>query len=328
MLNKKPIIGITLGEPKGIGSEVVTKALLIEEIYSLCFPIIFGSKDIFQKAMEEFGLDKGLFLANEKKFRDLDLSSSDKKIHIVDCQGTSPEEKTIHAIQSCTEFCLKKDLNAMVTGPIDKHKLQTALSSDQRFIGHTEFLQRLTHSKRVAMMLAGEELRVVPVTIHCSLKEVAEQLSLNKIFDTIELTAFSLKEYFRIGEPRIAVSALNPHAGEKGLFGREEEEMILPAVEKARLNGIDVQGPISSDTLFYKAVHDKNYDAVITMYHDQALIPLKMLYFHNAVNITLGLPIIRTSVDHGTAYEIVGKNQADPSSMVEAIRMAAQFCRV
>lgn len=218
-------------------------------------------------------------------------------------------------------------LDAMVTGPVDKHRINKMFKGKIPFKGHTEYLAQITGAERVAMMLAGEKLRVVPVTTHCSIAEVPGLLTIKKIVDAIELTSLAMKQYYGIGEPRIGVAALNPHAGERGLLGGEEAKIILPAVEKCRLNGIEVSGPQPADTLFYAAVMLRKYDAVVTMYHDQALIPLKLLHFQNASNITLGLPIVRTSVDHGTAYGLVGKKSADPTSMVEAIRMATHLCR-
>ena len=328
MKSKKPILGITLGELTGIGPEIVAKSLIIDEIYSICHPIVFGCQNTFKKSMEECELNKELKNVDTQGLKRFDWNHSTQVVPFFHCPGDSQEEITLQAIHLCSDLCLEKVLDGMVTGPVDKYKLQKVFPKGSSFIGHTEYLKEITKSDAVAMMLAGDELRVVPVTTHCSIREVPELLTLQRIFQTIELTALFLKESFQIGDPKIAVCALNPHAGENGIFGREEGEIILPAVEKARLMGIDVQGPLPSDTVFFQAVHKRCFDAIITMYHDQALIPLKMLYFHRAVNITLGLPIVRTSVDHGTAYEIVGKNQADPSSMVEAIRMAAYLCRI
>lgn len=174
------------------------------------------------------------------------------------------------------------------------------------------------------MMLAGERLRVALVTIHCALEEVPRRLDETRIYKTIVITAQAMKKDFGIFEPKIAVAGLNPHAGESGLFGREEAEHILPAVKRARSEGTEALGPLPADTVFYQAVSGR-YDVVIAMYHDQGLIPLKLLHFADAVNITLGLPIIRTSVDHGTAYDIAGRDLADPSSLKAAIKMAVEM---
>jgi 4-hydroxythreonine-4-phosphate dehydrogenase len=191
-----------------------------------------------------------------------------------------------------------------------------------RFEGHTQLISHLTDTDEYVMMLAGERLRVSLVTIHCSLKDVPTLLNTEMVYKTIAITAKALREDFGFEKPRLAVAALNPHAGESCLFGSEEVEIIGPALARARDEGHDVVGPLPSDTLFYKAVSGQ-FDAVVAMYHDQGLIPLKLLHFSDAVNVTLGLPIIRTSVDHGTAYDIAGTGQADESSLKAAIRLAA-----
>jgi 4-hydroxythreonine-4-phosphate dehydrogenase len=176
------------------------------------------------------------------------------------------------------------------------------------------------------MMLAGERLRVALAITHCALRDVAERITKDLIVKTVTITCHALERDFAIEKPRVAVAALNPHAGEAGLFGREDMDIIKPAVEEARESGLTVKGPLPADTVFYHAMNGR-FDAVVAMYHDQGLIPLKLLHFSDAVNITLGLPIIRTSVDHGTAYDIAGKGVADPSSLVAAIKMAAEITK-
>jgi 4-hydroxythreonine-4-phosphate dehydrogenase len=188
--------------------------------------------------------------------------------------------------------------------------------------GHTEILAEETNAKEYAMMLAGEKLKVVLATIHLPLRMVPAVLSSQKVFSCICLTHNYLKDFFGIKKPRLAVAGLNPHAGEGGLFGEEEEEIIAPAVKKAQAGGINVVGPLPSDSLFYFALKGR-YDSVICMYHDQGLIPLKILHFEDAVNVTLGLPIIRTSVDHGTAYDIAEPGTANPLSLINALKIAA-----
>jgi len=176
------------------------------------------------------------------------------------------------------------------------------------------------------MMLAGKSLRVALVTIHCALKEVSFMLTEEKVFNTIRITARALEQDFGLLRPRLAVAALNPHAGEEGLFGQEETRIISPAVRRAKAEGYFVEGPFPADSLFYRAAGGE-FDAVVAMYHDQGLIPLKLLHFSDAVNVTLGLPIVRTSVDHGTAYDIAGKDIADPSSLKAAIEMAVMMAK-
>jgi len=210
-------------------------------------------------------------------------------------------------------------IDAITTAPISKKALSEAGYS---YPGHTELLAELTGSKEYVMMLAGERLKVALVTIHCSLRDVFHLLTAEKIVTTIRITHDALVKFFGEAHPKIAVAALNPHAGEEGLFGNEEKEIIKPAIMQAQQLGFTIEGPLPPDTLFYHAAQGK-YSAVISMYHDQGLIPLKLLHFEDAVNITLGLPLIRTSVDHGTAYNIAGTGKANPLSLVNALKLAA-----
>ena len=211
----------------------------------------------------------------------------------------------------------------MATAPISKRVLQLA---GYPYPGHTELLAKLTHQRECRMMLLGKRLKVVLATVHLPLVQVAQELTRERVRVTLEMAYQGLRKYFAIPRPRLAVAALNPHAGEEGIFGREEKEIIFPAVQGARRQGIHADGPLPADTLFYQAVRG-DYDAVVCMYHDQGLIPLKLLHFFGGVGLTLGLPLIRTSVDHGTAYDIAGKDKADPSSMKEAILLAARLAR-
>jgi 4-hydroxythreonine-4-phosphate dehydrogenase len=227
----------------------------------------------------------------------------------------------IDYVVKAVELCVGGQVAAMVTGPISKELMHQA---GYQFEGHTELLAHLTGTQDYVMMLAGDRLRVSLVTIHCALAEVPGRLTKNLIVKTISITYRSLERDFGIDKPRIAVAALNPHAGESGLFGREDKTIVSPAVEAARDGGLPVEGPFPADTVFYHASTGR-YDAVVAMYHDQGLIPLKLLHFSDAVNISLGLPIIRTSVDHGTAYDIAGKGVADPSSLIAALKMAAKI---
>ncbi|MBU2455299.1 MAG: 4-hydroxythreonine-4-phosphate dehydrogenase PdxA, partial [Proteobacteria bacterium] len=207
----------------------------------------------------------------------------------------------------------------LVTCPITKTALKLAGS---QFHGHTEMLAHRTNTQEYAMMLAGKKLKVVLVTIHIPISQVSASLTTENIIEKIRLTHFSLKNRFNIKAPKIAVAGLNPHSGEASMFGHEEEDIIAPAVRLAKKEGLDIHGPLPPDTVFFQAVNAK-YDAVVCMYHDQGLIPFKLIHFKDGVNTTLGLPIIRTSVDHGTAYDIAWHGIADPSSLTEAIKMAA-----
>lgn len=233
-----------------------------------------------------------------------------------------PKDKTgFDAIEKAVGLLKKRKADALVTAPVNKEAIS---KSGIPFQGHTEYLAQATATKKFAMMLCGGPLKVTTVTRHVPLKEVSAILTQAKIIEAVRLTDSALKKYFGIKKPRIGVCALNPHCGEGGKIGREEQDTIMPAVRKIRRFIPMAQGPISGDAIFYMAFHGK-LDAVISMYHDQGLGPLKMVAFEKGVNVTLGLPFIRTSPDHGTAYDIAGKGIADPSSMKEAIKLAVKM---
>jgi 4-hydroxythreonine-4-phosphate dehydrogenase len=229
----------------------------------------------------------------------------------------------VRYILKAVDLAMEGTISAMVTGPINKELMNR---SGYQFEGHTQLISARTKTEDYVMMLAGDRLRVTLVTIHCALKDVPAALNEEKILKTISITSNSLKYDFGLKDPRIAVAALNPHAGESGMFGREDNEILRPAIERAAANGINVKGPFPADTLYPKAASG-HFDVVVNMYHDQGLIPLKLLHFSDSVNVTLGLPIIRTSVDHGTAYDIAGKGEAVPSSLKAAIRMAVTMAK-
>jgi len=235
----------------------------------------------------------------------------------------APEDKTgFDAIQKAVDILKKGEAQALITAPVNKEAIN---KSGIPFQGHTEYLAKSTNTKKFAMMLCGGPLKVTTVTRHVPLKKVSGMLTRAKIIETVELTNAGLKKYFGIKNPRIGVCALNPHCGEGGKIGREEQDIIIPAIKKIRRFVPKIQGPISGDVIFYMAYNDK-LDAVISMYHDQGLGPLKMTAFEKGVNVTLGLPFIRTSPDHGTAYDIAGKGIANSSSMKEAIKLAIKMC--
>ncbi len=314
-MTDKPIIGITMGDPNGIGAEVIVKALLCSEIQGLCTPLVFGDIKIVEGAKKLVGASNEINVINVSK---------------LDKEGLSPGRHNRNAgevsllyIKEAVRFAMAGEIAAIVTAPISKESIHLA---GAKYPGHTEMLQELTGAKRVAMMFEGGRFRVVLVTIHCALSTVPKLINDERILSTIELTHESLIKLFRIPEPRIVVSALNPHAGEGGAFGNEEGLHIVPAIQKAKKHGINVTGPMPADTLFYHAAKGK-WDAVIAMYHDQGLIPFKMLSFDDGVNVTLGLPIIRTSPDHGTAYDIAWRGKANPSSMISAINVAVRLAK-
>ncbi len=230
----------------------------------------------------------------------------------------------IRAIETAAALALQGDVSAICTAPINKKVLKDGAAF--AFPGHTEFLAHLGGGVDVVMMLASEELRVVPVTIHIALSEVPSHLTPARVRRAVEITADGLRRDFGIDTPRLAVAGLNPHAGEGGAMGHEEVTWLNDLVTDLAEGGLDIRGPLSADTLFHAAARAQ-YDAAICMYHDQALIPIKTLDFDRGVNVTLGLPFIRTSPDHGTAYDIAGKGVANPTSMIEAIRMADRMAR-
>ncbi|MCX5692187.1 MAG: 4-hydroxythreonine-4-phosphate dehydrogenase PdxA [Candidatus Omnitrophica bacterium] len=236
-----------------------------------------------------------------------------------------PEDKTgFDAIKKAARILKKKKADALVTAPVNKEAINKA---GIFFQGHTEYLAKATNTKKFAMMLCGGPLKVTTVTRHIPIKEVSRHITESKIIDSVRLTYEALKSYFGIKNPKIGICGLNPHCGEGGRIGREEKDIIIPAIEKIKRRIPGVQGPISGDIIFYIAYKGR-LDAVISMYHDQGLGPLKMVAFEKGVNVTLGLPFIRTSPDHGTAYDIAGKGIADPSSMKEAIKLAIKMCLI
>jgi 4-hydroxythreonine-4-phosphate dehydrogenase len=323
----KPIIAITMGDPAGIGPEIIIKALAYDEVRESARFLIFGDANIIHR--EARNLDFRIPLIPISSVTDAEFPANG--IEILNLTALNPTleygmptaasgDAAFKYIKSAALSALDGKVGAVVTAPISKEALNMA---GHKYPGHTEILAELCSTNDYAMMLAGPHLKVVLCTIHVPYTKVPSLLSKGLILKTIRITHESFSKY--LGKrPRIAVAALNPHAGEGGMFGGEEAEHIHPAVEEALSRGMNVSGPHPPDTLFHYAAKGK-YDAVVCMYHDQGLIPMKLLDFECGVNVTLGLPIIRTSVDHGTAFDIAGKGIANPSSMVEAIRMAVEM---
>ena len=286
-------IGVTMGDPSGIGPEIALKAVSNPQVTEVCEPVLYGP----QTASERARFSPGML---------------------------SPEAglAALQAIEQVVVDAMAGQLEAITTGPISKEALDLAGVS---WRGHTELLAHLTDTKDVAMMFHSPRLRVVLATVHIPLSAVPGLLTRERIETVLKLAAAELPR-FGVAEPRLAVAGLNPHAGEGGLLGFEDSEIIAPAVKSARQSGIDVTGPVPSDTVFRQAM-DGQFDAVIACYHDQGLIPVKLLAFGDSVNVTLGLPIVRTSVDHGTAFDIAGLGVADATSLVNAILLAARLAR-
>ncbi|WP_080807561.1 4-hydroxythreonine-4-phosphate dehydrogenase PdxA [Desulfamplus magnetovallimortis] len=335
-MEQKPVVGITMGDPCGIGPEIIVSALEETELHSICIPLIIGDAQIMQRALD---LKKSSIVIHKINFNHINsIHHSPDLINVLNisclyAETLKPGIPTkvtglamLDYINTAVDLAVTGHIAAMVTAPITKTALKMAGSP---FHGHTELIASRTGAQNYAMMLAGERLKVILVTIHIPLSEVTEKLTIEKIIETIEIAGDALHNNFGIKAPRIAVAGVNPHAGEETMFGTEEEMIILPAVKKAQQNAQSrgknfiIEGPFPPDTIFYHAANGK-YDCVVCMYHDQGLIPFKLIHFSDGVNTTLGLPIIRTSVDHGTAYDIAWKNLADHQSLLQAIKMAVQ----
>ncbi len=322
----KPLIAITMGEPAGVGPEVVSRALTQPAVWEACDPVVLGHTQLLVRAAKAQGLAVE-FIDADAPVRPEGPSAvpvlDGRRFEASAVTPGKPVSETgpivIGWIERAVRLAREGKVDAIATGPIDKGVLHRAGFA---FPGHTEFLGSLCGVKRPVMMLASSRLRVVLATIHLRLEEVPAALARTDLRTLLRVTHESLRIDFGLETPRIAVAALNPHGGEGGLFGDEEARFIRPAVEAARAEGVDARGPLPADTLFFYALGGA-YDAVLCMYHDQALIPLKMDGFMEGVNVTLGLPIIRTSVDHGTAYDLAGTGRADAGSLVQAVRMAA-----
>ena len=324
----RPLIGISMGDPCGIGAEVIVKALADSELRSLARFVVFGFEDVIAAAADAAGIRPFWF----RIARD-DPRRIDSGVVVVDfaehtagfwinarptAEGGSA---SLAFLDEAIAAARSGGIDAIGTGPIHKGSWKLA---GCRFPGHTEKIADALNCKRCTMTFVGGGLRVALVTAHVGLLEIRNLLSIGVVFRSIEQLHDALVNWFDIEHPRIAVLGLNPHAGEDGRFGDEENRVIAPAMQMARNHGIDVAGPFPADT-FFTPKQRSRYDGVVAMYHDQGLIPVKMLAFDTAVNLTLGLPIIRTSVDHGTAFDIAGTNQADPGSMIEAIRLACRL---
>ncbi|HMK61932.1 MAG TPA: 4-hydroxythreonine-4-phosphate dehydrogenase PdxA [Dissulfurispiraceae bacterium] len=305
-------IAITMGDPAGIGPEIVLKSLIDYEMVRICNPLIIGSRSVIAEASEKLGI------AFDHRQYDILDTGEIKASNFARGQATAKGGRDcVSYIRKAAELALLKIVDAVVTAPISKESLKLA---GVTWPGHTEMLADLTNTKDYAMVLCGGPLRVILATIHTALRNVPDMLTHERIMKTIIL-AYKACKLMGIESPKIAVTGLNPHAGEAGIFGHEETTMIAPAIKEAQAMDIPVSGPYPADALFHKA-YKGEFDMVVCMYHDQGLVPLKMIAFDKGVNVTVGLPFIRTSPDHGTAYDIAWKGIADPSSMIEAIKLA------
>lgn len=324
-----PKIGITLGDYNGIGVEIILKALRDDRLLDHCIPIVFGSVKVlsfYRKALDmgdfNFNYIKNIEQANNKRPNLLTCWEEETQI-TPGTPDTVAGNYAFKSLQAAVNAAKEKQIDAIVTAPIDKNTIQ---NDDFKFAGHTEYLAQEFDSPKHMMLLTGEDLRVGLVTGHVPLKKVSENLSIEKIVEKLKTLRNCLQTDFALSKPRIAVLSLNPHAGDGGLIGDEEQNIIGPAIEKAKKENVLAFGPYAADGFFASRNHRK-FDAVLAMYHDQGLIPFKYLEVEEGVNFTAGLPIIRTSPDHGTAYDIAGKNIANPLSMRSAIYMAMDLLR-
>lgn len=335
----KPIISITMGDPAGIGAEIIVKALSNKEIYKRSKPVVIGSKIVMEDALS--------FIPSNVKVNIIeDIEQVKGNIGIIDLidlhniqlnefkygeVSAKAGKASIDYIFKAVELAQQKKVDAIVTGPIHKKAINAA---GYHYAGHTEIFAEKTNIKNYAMMLSDKEMRVIHVSTHVSLRKACDLVKKDRVLNVIRLADKAMKD-LGIKKPRIGVAGLNPHAGEDGLFGDEEIKEIIPAVDQAKEEGITAEGPIPPDTIFSK-VKGNQYDIAVVMYHDQGHIPMKVLGFKynrrtnkwstmSGVNVTVGLPIIRTSVDHGVAYGKAGEGRANEESMLEAIEMAIKF---
>lgn len=339
---KRPVIGITMGDPAGIGPEITLKALSNRDIYYQCRPLVVGDMCVLEQARELLGLGelqlRGVQGPDEGSYRYGTVDVLDMKL--VELSGlsvgrVSPQagEAAYQYVRKVIELGLEGRVDATVTNPINKEAIQKA---GRHYSGHTEIYAEATGTQHYTMLLIHEQLRVVHVSTHVSLREACDRVKKKRILEVIKIADQACRD-MGIGKPKIGVAGLNPHSGENGLFGTEEKEEIEPAVAQARALGILAEGPVPPDSIFSKA-RGGWYDIVVAMYHDQGHIPLKVCGFVydekkqawqgvSGVNITLGLPIIRTSVDHGTAFDQAGKGTADETSLKSAIAYAVKMAR-
>lgn len=331
--NARPFLALTMGDPAGIGPEIIVKALAHTSIWRVCRPIVIGSIPVMKRtatvlrvpiktaticghhdSRETTIFRRGLlpifdpFEQSLRRFRQGEPSA---------ISGAA----AVKCIETAVDWAQMGCVQGIVTAPINKKAIRLAGCS---YPGHTEMLGSLTRSKEVGMMILGGPLKILFATTHVAIRDLSTAITMDRVTCAIQLAHKGLRTFFKIRHPRIGVAGLNPHAGEGGLFGQEEGRVIAPAVKQARASRIRCSGPHPADTLFAKAIRGE-YDGLVAMYHDQGLVALKTIAFGHCVNLTVGLPFIRTSVDHGTAYDIVGQGKADPSSLIEAVLLAARL---
>ena len=324
----KPVIAITIGDFNGIGPEVVQKSIESNQIQKLIQPVLIGSFDIFHHFAKKYKINVELVNVDSVNSKTKTCTVPVITVHNATVKAlqlgkTSPDAGVCAgaSIERAIKLCMEKEVDAMVTAPVSKEALHFA---GYNFPGQTEMCAMLTRSDRVAMMLISRTMRVALATVHVPIKKVSENIFIDRIVEKLDTVNSSLRRDLGIAKPSIAVLGLNPHAGENGAIGSEEREVIIPAIKRAQEKEINANGPFPADGFFASQSY-KHYDAILAMYHDQGLIPLKMSGFDEGVNFSAGLKIIRTSPDHGTAFDIAGTNKANPGSMISAIQLAASI---
>ncbi|MEM1582250.1 MAG: 4-hydroxythreonine-4-phosphate dehydrogenase PdxA [Candidatus Bathyarchaeia archaeon] len=327
----RPIIGVTIGDPAGVGPEISVKALLKPSVINSCRPILIGDLSVLKRVTERMGINVNFRViespsearASKGLIEVVDLGNVDVDSLSVGVASAESGRASMQYIESAVKYALKGEVNAIATAPINKKAISMAGS---KHIGHTEILAALCGIEEPLTMFWVRGMKIFFLTRHISLKEAIRAVRRDKIID-MTLKVEKALHWLGIERPRIAIAALNPHASDDGLMGSEESEEIIPAVKKLQSIGLDVAGPVPADSVFHQAM-ERKYDAVLSLYHDQGHIAAKTLDFYGAVAVTIGLPFIRTSVDHGTAYDIAWKGIANPRSLIEAIKLAANLSRV
>ncbi|WP_194241276.1 4-hydroxythreonine-4-phosphate dehydrogenase PdxA [Bacillus fonticola] len=330
-MSNRPIIGITMGDAAGIGPEIIVKSLENGDVYKQSRPLVIGDTAILERAVD--------FVGGTSRIRAIaDVSEAKFEKGTIDClslnlldtgsQIGKVSKEAGHAafkyVEKAIDLAKNGDIQAICTAPLNKEAMQLA---GHQYPGHTEILAELTGTKDYSMMLSAPQLKVIHVTTHVGIVDAVKLINPERVYNVIKLAHDTLTKS-GVEQPKIAVCGINPHAGENGLFGYgEEEEKVIPGVKRAQQEGIEVQGPLPADTLFFRTVRG-DFDIVVAMYHDQGHGPIKVLGLDAGVNITVGLPIIRTSVDHGTAFDIAGKGIADERSLLEALRQAIELAPV
>lgn len=338
-MSEKPIIGITMGDPASIGPEIAVKALLSKQLHDTCRPLLVGNANVFQHIIDTLNIPASIYPIQDVKDAKFihgeldvyDLGPADLDSIQFGNVSIAAGDAAFQSVKMVIKLAMEGKIDATVTGPINKKSISEA---GHPYPGHTEIYAHYTNTKKYAMLLVEEQMRVIHVSTHVSLRQACDLVKKERILEVIELLQGGLVS-LGVKNLKIGVAGLNPHAGDSGLFGTEDDQEIAPAVEVARQQGYDVEGPVPADTLFSKAATGY-YGGIVAMYHDQGHIPFKLTGFKwnpekkqmdsvKGVNITMGLPIIRTSVDHGTAFEIAGKGIASHDAMLLAIEAATQL---